>query len=118
MLDVYGDEGCNNYLHHAKMAEYQEEKENYAVNMDIYIPMFKRCKECLDYFVKEKIRKVQEGPDQSEGRVDSNFTNAPDITNAPEVTNNPINLLSNNPINSIPDNPINLAPKNQNVPNV
>eukprot|EP00957_Ditylum_brightwellii_P169279 12883893-Ditylum_brightwellii.AAC.1 len=62
MLEVCGDESCNNYLHHLCMAEYQEEKEKDAVNIGIYIPMFKRCKECLDKFIKEQIRQAQEGP--------------------------------------------------------
>eukprot|EP00957_Ditylum_brightwellii_P065678 4981233-Ditylum_brightwellii.AAC.1 len=44
MLEVCGDEGCTNYLHHSCMVEYQEEKEKHAMKMGIYTPMFKRNK--------------------------------------------------------------------------
>eukprot|EP00957_Ditylum_brightwellii_P065892 4997042-Ditylum_brightwellii.AAC.1 len=67
--------------------------------MGINISMLKRCKEYLNHFVKEQIRKIQEGPDQSEGGGDLNVTNAPDVTNFPRITNNPVNFIPNDPIN-------------------
>eukprot|EP00957_Ditylum_brightwellii_P165727 12616933-Ditylum_brightwellii.AAC.1 len=65
------------------MVEYQEEKDKLVLNMGIYIPMFKRCKQCLSNFIQEQTRKAEGGPDQGGtdqpgGGVDSNFKNAPD----------------------------------------
>eukprot|EP00957_Ditylum_brightwellii_P207047 15351235-Ditylum_brightwellii.AAC.1 len=98
MLEVCGDDVCNKYLHHTCMVECQEEKEKDEMNIGVYIPMFKRCKECFNNFIEKQIRQAKEGPDQSGGGVDSNFTNTPDIPNNSDIPKkNAINLIPNIP---------------------
>ena len=123
MLEKCQNNGCTNHQHHLCQVAYQERRE---IELGMSIPMFKRCHNCLEKFIEEKLEKKEEsvgnnqsggGGGENGGGGGENVPNAsiqnisphnvtiPNVPNVP-TQNGPNNLIPTADGSNVPTTPI------------